>query len=197
MTSSIICLGDSITYGYPVGPEFSWVERLRQRTNIDLINLGVNGSTSRNMLLRYERYTDAKFTHVHILGGGNDALQQVTWAETQRNMQALVDLIKQRDAVPILGLLTPLCCDPAGGGEFVPPSAMAFLTKWKARYRDWLRDLSDKESILLIDYFTPLCLPGTDQGDGQYFYDEAHLNDQGNALIVKVAEGTWLKALES
>jgi len=198
MTSSIICLGDSITYGYPVGPEFSWVARLQQRTNINLINFGVNGSTSRNMLLRFERYTDAaQVTHVHILGGGNDALQQTTWPETQRNMQNLVDLIKHRDTIPIIGLLTPLCYDPAGGGEFVPASAMAFLTKWKARYRDWLRDLADRESIMLIDYFTPLCLPGTDQGDGQYFYDEAHLNDQGNELMAEVAENTWLKALKS
>ncbi len=195
MSSSIICLGDSITYGYPVGPEFSWVEHLQQHTNINLINYGVNGSTSWDMLRRYRRYTATEISHVHILGGGNDALQQLTWDETQRNIKDLVDLIKQRGAIPILGLLTPLCYDPAGGGEFVPASAMTFLTKWKARYRDWLHDYAETESVWLIDYFTPFCIPGTGDGDGKYYYDESHLNDKGHALIAEVAEKTWLKTL--
>jgi len=196
MTSSIICLGDSITFGYPIGPEFSWVEQLQQRTNKNLINLGVNGSTSRDMLRRYERYTPtSKVTHVHILGGGNDALQQLAWAETQRNIQKLVGLIRQRGTIPILGLLTPLCYDPAGGGEFVPSFAMEALANWKARYRNWLHDYADGESVLLIDYFIPLCIPGTGEGDGQFFYDESHLNEKGHALIADVAERTWIKLL--
>lgn len=198
MTASIICLGDSITYGYPVGPDFSWVEHLQQRTKINLLNFGVNGSTSQDMLSRYRRYSQAaNVAHVHILGGGNDALQQLTWGETRRNMQNLLELIRQRDTTPILGLLTPICHDPGGGGEFVPAPALAFLAKWKVRYRDWLRDYASRESILLIDYFTPFCLPGTDEGDGQYFYDESHLNENGQALLADVAEYTWLKTLST
>ncbi len=193
MTSSIICLGDSITFGYPIGPEFSWVEQLQQRTNKNLINLGVNGSTSRDMLHHYKQYTSSsQVTHVHILGGGNDALQQLEWTETRRNIQNLVDLVIQQGAVPMLGLLTPLCYDPAGGGAFVPSFAMEALATWKAHYRNWLRDYANNKSVLLIDYYTPLCIQGTDEGDGQFFYDESHLNEKGHALMADVAERTWL-----
>ena len=191
---SIICVGDSITFGYPLGPESSWVELLRVRTGKHLINLGMNGSTSLDMLRRYEYYgTGEEISHVHILGGGNDPLQQMTWAETQRNVQKLVDLVIERKAVPVLGLSTPSCYDPAGGGHFVPDYAMEPLILWKERYREWLRDqYGAAKSLLIVDYYTPMCLPGSTQGDGRYFYDESHLNDKGNALMADIAENTWL-----
>jgi len=190
---SIICVGDSITFGYPNGPENSWVELLRQRTGKNLVNLGLNGSTSWDMLRRYEYYTAGEEADsVHILGGGNDPLQQMTWAETQRNIQKLGNLIIERKVTPIIGLSTPSSYNPAGGASFVPDYAMEFLIAWKARYREWLREYASAQSVLLIDYYTPFCLPGSSEGDGQYFYDESHLNEKGNELMADIAEKTWL-----
>ena len=186
---SIICIGDSITFGYPSGPEFSWVERVRQRTGRHMINLGMNGSTSLYMLHNYEYYTPKEeATHVHILGGGNDPLQQLTWSETKRNMQSLIALAKERNAVPVIGLPTPCCYNPSGGGSFVPDYAMEPLILWKARYRDWLKEFSKEHSILLVDYYTPFCAPGSPYGDGKYFYDESHLSEEGNELMAKLVE---------
>ncbi|AGL01849.1 GDSL-type esterase/lipase family protein [Desulfoscipio gibsoniae] len=195
MTNTIICLGDSITFGYPLGPEFSWVNHLYRRTGINLVNRGVNGDTTLDMLRRYERYVPAsKVTHVHILGGANDAWMGLDMAATKRNIQEMVKLSRQQGIIPMLGLVTPLTSDPIEGGTFLP-FGMEAMVSWLARYRNWLSDYAVSESIMLIDYYTPLCIPGTGQGDGQYFYDECHLNDKGYMLMAEIAERAVLKLL--
>ncbi|WP_347491316.1 GDSL-type esterase/lipase family protein [Desulfoscipio sp. XC116] len=188
MTTTIICLGDSITFGYPLGPEFSWVGHLQRRSGLNLVNRGVNGDTTLDMLHRYERYVAASnATHVHILGGANDAWLQLDLVSVQHNVRKMIELSRKHGIVPVLGLATPLCPDPEEKGAFIP-FGMEKMNNWLARYRNWLRNYAVSESIMLIDYYTPLCIPGTDRGDGQYFYDECHLNDKGYALMAEVAK---------
>ena len=42
----IVCLGDSITYGFPFGPRVSWVAMLDQVLDAEIINQGINGNTT-------------------------------------------------------------------------------------------------------------------------------------------------------
>ncbi|MDM0585184.1 SGNH/GDSL hydrolase family protein [Clostridium perfringens] len=48
---NIICIGDSLTFGYGVGQENSWVSLLNDEKN-KFINKGVNGDTSTGILSR-------------------------------------------------------------------------------------------------------------------------------------------------
>jgi len=195
MTTTIICLGDSITFGYPRGPEFSWVKHLQRRTEVNLVNRGINGDTTLDMLRRYDKYAlTPKVTHVHILGGANDAWLGLDLAAVQHNIQMMVELSRQRGITPVLGLATPLCSDPVEGGTFIP-FGMEAMVSWLAHYRNWLQDYAGGEFIMLIDYYTPLCAPGTGRGDGQFFYDECHLNEKGYALMAEVAESAFKKWL--
>lgn len=71
----IVCIGDSITYGYNVDYNQSWIHPARQKTGYEIINCGINGDTSGGMLARfYDDVITEKPDYVHIMGGVNDII---------------------------------------------------------------------------------------------------------------------------
>lgn len=78
MQGKIVCLGDSLTYGFPYGPGVSWVAYVSRICGLSLSNAGVNGNTMEDMAARFDRDVLAKKpATVVILGGSNDAF----WGE--------------------------------------------------------------------------------------------------------------------
>ncbi|MBF7081891.1 hypothetical protein IT084_02740 [Desulfallas sp. Bu1-1] len=194
MTCVIICLGDSITYGYPFGPRFSWVNLLQQKTGFNLINMGINGDTNHNLLRRFKNdVISIAATHVHILGGINDAWLELDLAASQNCVREMISLSFNHGILPVIGLTTPICANPSGGACFFP-YGLDKVKGWLARYREWLREYTSVHDIPLIDYQTPLCLPETDEGNPRFFHDECHLNEKGYSLMASVAENA-LKTL--
>lgn len=49
-----VFLGDSLIYGYGVSPRDNWVYKLKNTLNLNLYNKGINGSTTTDMLIRFE-----------------------------------------------------------------------------------------------------------------------------------------------
>lgn len=49
-----VFLGDSLIYGYGVSPKDNWVYKLKNTLNLNLYNKGINGSTTTDMLIRFE-----------------------------------------------------------------------------------------------------------------------------------------------
>ncbi len=88
--STVIALGDSLTYGYGASPETSYPATLAQLTQWRVINAGVNGHTSADVLARVDDIINGTFVSgakVHdsqikspdlvLLGvGGNDVLRR-------------------------------------------------------------------------------------------------------------------------
>lgn len=185
----VVCLGDSITYGYPLGPQFSWVEILRQKTGLQLVNRGVNGDTTGNMLSRFRSdVLELGATYVHLLGGANDAWLGVNLPVYQRNLKKMVELSIQHDIVPLVGLPTPVCLNPGGAAGFFPAGTqLKTLQDWLDQCRDWLREYTRAHNVLLVDYYRPLCIPGTGDGDPVYFQDECHLNEHGYGVMAATA----------
>ncbi|MDD3365087.1 MAG: GDSL-type esterase/lipase family protein, partial [Syntrophomonas sp.] len=54
-TIKVVCLGDSITWGFPHGTEYSWVRMLDDALSGEVINQGINGNTTSDMLDRFNR----------------------------------------------------------------------------------------------------------------------------------------------
>lgn len=71
----IVCIGDSIVYGYEVEGTLTWIGRLRREEEINLLNVGLNGDTTEGMFDRFkEHVVDIQAKAVVILGGGNDII---------------------------------------------------------------------------------------------------------------------------
>ncbi|GKU23186.1 GDSL-type esterase/lipase family protein [Clostridium folliculivorans] len=83
----IVCIGDSLTYGYGVSPSKGWVNLLRASTKYDIVNKGVNGDTTVGILSRFSRdCIDLKPNIAVIMAGTNDLL-------TGRSIDNIVDNI--------------------------------------------------------------------------------------------------------
>ena len=67
----IICMGDSITYGYGL-TELSqrWTDLAAERTGHTLVNCGVNGDTTGGMLARCQNQVFAQSPDAMVLLGG-------------------------------------------------------------------------------------------------------------------------------
>lgn len=143
----IICLGDSTTFGFPFGPADSWVGMLEEEIFGEVINKGINGNTTTDMLARFEgSVLKYRPDFVVITGGINDvvggeSLDRIQWNYTRMVETALTNNIK-----PIIGL----------------PSAVDFVPweKILQKLRDRLKEYANQLDLNIIDF-------------SQAFYDEA------------------------
>lgn len=102
--NSIVCIGDSLTYGYGVSTKSSWVELLRKRlVNVNVVNAGVNGDTTIGMVNRFTE--DVVYNNpdiVIILGGTNDFLTNRSAENALKNINIMVKEAIENDIVPIV-----------------------------------------------------------------------------------------------
>ncbi|NPV89340.1 MAG: GDSL family lipase [Firmicutes bacterium] len=154
MTSTkIVCLGDSITWGFPYGPEYSWVHLVAQRNDLDMINRGVNGDTTEGMLYRFPfQVVEKKPTHVVILGGANDIIIRESLDRIQYNLEKIWEESVKHGITPVLGLPIPL-------GWAEPERRMA-------RLRGWIKGFAEDKGALTIDFASAFF-----QGDGEIRHD--------------------------
>lgn len=142
----IVCLGDSTTYGFPYGPLDSWVKMLSDEIFGEVINKGISGNTTTNMLDRFDRAVLAyKPDFVIITGGINDVVGEESLDKIKWNIKQMADKALAHNIKPIIGL----------------PSAVDFKPweKTLQKLRSWLIDYAQQLNISFIDF-------------SQAFYDE-------------------------
>lgn len=138
MTNKIYALGDSITYGFPYGPQYSWVRMVAQRTGLPIINGGINGDTTTFMLQRLAKAFAENPTHLLFMGGTNDAY----WGQPLRVVADNIMEIGRRCREKQLSLMFGL---PIPVDE---PQVEALL----AEYRAFMRDLAEREGYGVIPF---------------------------------------------
>lgn len=105
----IVCLGDSITYGFPFGPPYSWVQMLAEVINAEIINKGINGNTTTAMLERFDRAVlQYEPTHVLIMGGINDVLCRESFDRITWNLRLMAEKASDNNIQVIFGLPTAI-----------------------------------------------------------------------------------------
>ena len=127
----VLAFGDSLYAGYGLGKNESLPARLEARMrkagiNATVINAGVSGDTTAAGRQRLAFTLDSlkRAPDLVILGlGGNDALRQLSPAETRANMIAVMDELERRN---IRVLLTGMRAPPNLGPDY----AKAFETIW-------------------------------------------------------------------
>ena len=99
---SIVCFGDSLTYGYKATESKSYPYFLQQLTNIPVINKGFNGNTSRGGLNIIDDVLQFKNSIVIVEFGANDFFQQVPILQTKQNMEQIIDKLKSANNIVVL-----------------------------------------------------------------------------------------------
>ncbi|MDO4204186.1 MAG: GDSL-type esterase/lipase family protein [Selenomonadaceae bacterium] len=74
--TALACFGDSLVYGFPFSSDYSWTAVLEKKYGIKIINEGVCGATTDDILdnMRYTPLPEG-VKNVLFFGGANDVIQ--------------------------------------------------------------------------------------------------------------------------
>ena len=144
MTGRILCLGDSLTYGFGLPRGLVWTALCAAQTGAELLGGGVNGNTTGGMLavlpdLLVREHPDA----VLLMGGTNDIAYGGDLAGARANMGAMAHLIIAGGGLPLIG---------------IPPGLRRPIR------REWAELMPERAAELLAEY---QCGPLPDGGDGR------------------------------
>ena len=104
---TIVAVGDSLTAGLGIDEEFSYPAQLQQRLveegrKYRVINAGVSGETSSGTLSRLEWILTMKPDIVILEIGGNDGLRGIDPAVPRKNLDQILQLLRDRNVITIL-----------------------------------------------------------------------------------------------
>ncbi|TWH46068.1 GDSL-type esterase/lipase family protein [Sporomusa sp. KB1] len=174
----IVAIGDSITYGFPYLPCLSWVHLAGEELGLSIINKGVNGNTSSQMVERFDFDVISQLpSHVIIMGGTNDACAKVEAEEVHNNIRYMVETALQYGITPLIGLPIP-CMYPQD--EYI-----------LGLYREDMREYALMNKLTAIDFYTAFLKSKRPQVE--FYADVLHPNEHG----YKVMAGIAVKALQT
>lgn len=184
----MICLGDSLTFGYGVHRSQCWVTLLGQALGCETVNLGVPGDTTAGMLARLSPQVMPRLAGrgyrdkppVLVMGGGNDIFYAGTDTGARANLGAIVhQLLSAGVRVTVLAPpgVSLASLDPQWK-DMVHPGDMETL----ARYCGWMETFCRVFGVPFID-LRPV-LAGTDGLPRPELYLEGlHPTAQGHRLL--------------
>lgn len=174
----ILIFGDSITAGYGINKENAFPALIQEKIdsldwNFKVINGGSSGETSAGGVRRID-WMLRQPVDVFILElGGNDGLRGVDLESTKKNLQIIIDKVKEKypDARIILA------------GMQVPPNLGPEYTK---QFREMYPELAEENDVELI----PFLLQDVGGYDELNLSDGIHPNEKGHKIV---AETVWDK----
>lgn len=180
----IVCLGDSITFGYGVPRSKCYVSLTQEKTGHTLVNAGVNGDTTAGMLARL--HADAlceKSDALLLLGGTNDFLNGADAGTVQSNVAAILQQARSLGISVLLG--TPPPVYPA----LLPQAwraVCAFCAPESERqaFMHWQRAFAEGFSVVLVDFYGAL-RPLADADPRAIFPDGLHPGTEGHRVMAE------------
>ncbi|ABO50820.1 lipolytic enzyme, G-D-S-L family [Desulforamulus reducens MI-1] len=182
--NKILCLGDSITYGYPDGPAFSWVTRVIESTGYQMLNRGINGETTGQMLVRMR--TDVipeKPAYLIFAGGHNDGWQKVSLGEVKQNVRQVVGMALEHGICPVMVLPSPLNIEQILQCYEGSRQEAEDYNNALSETRQWIGQYAQEMGFFALDFYTPLLVEGSDQGNPQYLLDGGHPTHEGYRVL--------------
>ncbi|EDY80743.1 GDSL-like lipase/acylhydrolase, putative [Verrucomicrobiia bacterium DG1235] len=176
----ILFLGDSLTAGYGINPQFAYPNRIAKK--IETLGLdysvtpaGLSGETSAGGLRRANWVMQKPVSILVIALGANDGLRGIDLSDTRKNLQGIIDLARKK--YPEVKIVL--------AGMQMPPNLGEDYTK---EFRTMYPSLAEANQAALI----PFLLEGVGGNPELNIADGIHPNPDGHAIV---AETVW-KVLE-
>lgn len=117
---TIVVVGDSLSSGYGLAADESWVSMLEQRVDAqgyeyDVVNASISGDTTSGGLARLPQLLEAHSPDIVVIElGGNDGLRGQPVGHLRSNLASMIELARQSGAEVILtGIRIPPNYGPA------------------------------------------------------------------------------------
>jgi len=171
--ASIICFGDSITFGYgsTTGGYPPKLGQLLQEHGkpAQLINLGIPGERSPEGATRLAEILKASHADIMlIMEGTNDVRKGLSVSTTQRSLDDIIKQAKEAGIVPIVATLTP---SNQGRSPTLIPD----------RWNPMIKSLAAENKVLLSDHYEKIQKDWTNSTA-----DGIHPNDNGYTRIAQI-----------
>lgn len=173
---TIVFYGNSLTAGYGVDPSESFPSRVQDKIDslqlpYKVINAGLSGETTAGGKSRIDWILRQPVNIFVLELGGNDGLRGIPIAETSKNLQAIIDRVREKypEAKIILA------------GMQVPPN---MGRNYATQFRVVFEQLAQKNKVELIPFLLENVggVSALNQADG------IHPNPQGARIV---AENVW------
>ena len=163
-------LGDSITYGYPYGPEHSWLAQVGEQLNAFPFNHGVNGELTEEIARRVNDVILDQPDIVIIMGGTNDAYDELALYTVITNLKKIITKLRETPSIKHIFLGIPPIVAGTGTEQLLET------------YRVGMKKLAQDENVNVIDFNEALV------GMGQScLVDSCHPNKMGYEKMAEEA----------
>jgi lysophospholipase L1-like esterase len=182
----IVCLGDSLTYGFGVSRRDTWVSLTTERTGMELVNCGINGDTTGGMLARLrDEATTYSPGGVLMMGGSNDIFISGTAESAKANMSALSHQVVAIGAIPLIATPPPLDVENIRR-DWASLSDAARAQKIGNEYAEWLRLFAGVFDITVIDFRAAFEAVTNTERRRALYIDGLHPTPEGHRLMADV-----------
>ena len=170
-TIQLVGFGDSLMAGYQLAPSESYTAQLEAALkakgyDVTVTNAGVSGDTTAGGLSRIDWSIPDGTDGVILELGANDALRGISPEQSEKNLDAMLSRLRQRNIRVLLGgMLAP----PNMGGDYAE------------RFNPIYQRLADKYDVPLYPFF----LDGVATVEGMQLEDGMHPNAKGVGVMVE------------
>lgn len=181
----LVCMGDSLTYGYAIFRKDCWVELLKNELNIQIINKGINGDTTAGMLSRsYEDIVQNNPTHVIIMGGTNDFIANRSLHLVEDNIKQVINEAIENNIIPILGIEPPIDKILA---ERKWADAVHYdkINLTLEEYKKWIINFAGENNLIFVDFHSCFLEELKDKDPRALYVDGLHPTPYGHILMAK------------
>ncbi|MGN0704427.1 MAG: GDSL-type esterase/lipase family protein [Lentihominibacter sp.] len=178
MKKKLVFIGNSIVNGFPWKRSQCFVSLVRESTGYDVINKGINGDTTGNIMRRFGKdVIDNNPDQVFILTGTNDFIYDKLAADqVYRNLAAMAETAADNGISPVL--LTPLPVD-------AEMASRLWMTGSGTDYNKVNRQLEEISEIIRSGGLEFIDLNREYRRCGLY-HDGVHPTPEGHAFIAQV-----------
>ena len=178
----VIFLGDSITQ--------SWNLADLGLTRLEVINRGISGQTTPQMLVRFRQdVVDLRPAVVHILAGTNDFAENTgptTLDAIEDNIRSMVEIAEANHIRVALASVLPTVDYPWRRGLQPAPRIVAL--------NDWVRAYATRHGLVYVDYYSAL-VDARGAFRAELADDGVHPNPAGYAAMKPIARESLRRAL--
>ena len=185
---TIICLGDSLTYGYGVRRAQCWTELAAEMSDWNVVNRGICGDTTGGMLVRLREILREEIGQRNercflLMGGCNDIFFSGSSTGARENMAAMAHQLFAEGEMPLIAV-GPGIADgsyPSMWSDLVDfPEAGKVIRQ----YYEWLERFCSSFGVRMIDF----------RGDfrdregntrTELYLDGLHLNPEGHRVMAE------------
>lgn len=180
--TKVLVMGDSLSAGYGIDIEKSWVslleKELTKKNDVQIINASVSGETSSGGNGRLAALLNEHQPDIVILElGGNDALRGQPLKLLERNLQSMIDASKKNNAKVLLT------------GMQIPPN---YGARYSNQFKELYPRLAEKNDIALV----PFLLEGIGGKSELMQRDGIHPTAEAQPIIVNNVKPALEKMLQ-